>query len=57
MVRNDAQHRLFKVAFGTMALVCLLVGLSLCLIAERFGLDAETARYVAIAFPVASVGD
>lgn len=57
MQRNDPQQRLIKVAFGAMALVCLLVGLSLYVFADRFGLDADTARYVAIAFLVAGVGD
>lgn len=50
-------HHIMKIAFGAMALLCLSVGLVLYLFAESFGFDPDTARYVAIAFLIASVGD
>ena len=61
MAHNSTQKRnndkLIKVAFGLMAIVCLLTGLALYLFAEKLGFDDETARYVAIAFLVAGAGD
>lgn len=61
MAHDSTQRRnndkLIKIAFGLMAMVCLLTGLALYLFAEQLGFDEETARYVAIAFLVAGAGD
>lgn len=54
---DDPRHRLVKIAFGVMALVCLLTGLVLYLFAESLGLDPGTARLVAVAFLVVGAGD
>lgn len=50
-------HRIMKIAFGVMALLCLCTGLVLYLFADSFGYDPDTARYVALAFLAAGVGD
>lgn len=49
--------RIVKIAFGVMAILCLLTGLVLYLFAESFGFDQETARYVAIAFLIVGFSD
>jgi len=61
MTRTNPQQperdRLIKIAFGLMAIVCLVTGLVLYIFAEELGFDSETARFVAIAFLVAGAGD
>lgn len=51
------RDRLVKLAFGAGALFCILVGLVLYLYSEAFGIDPQTAEYIAIAFLFAGVGD
>ena len=55
--QHEARSRVVKIAFGVMALVCLLTGLVIFLFADRFGLSADTANIVAIAFLAAGAGD
>jgi len=55
--KNGNVDRIVKIAFGVMAILCLLTGLVLYLFAESFGLDQETARYVAIAFLIVGFSD
>lgn len=55
--QSEDRHRLVKIAFGIMTLVCLATGFSVYLFAEQLGFAEDTAQYVAIAFLVAGVGD
>jgi TRAP-type C4-dicarboxylate transport system permease small subunit len=55
--RNEARHQLIKIAFGAMALLCVLAGFAVYLLADWLGLSEDTARIVAIAFLVAGAGD
>lgn len=54
---RERRSRLTKIAFGMAALLSVGVGLLLYLFAEEIGYDEETARFVAIAFLVAGLGD
>lgn len=54
---REVRIRMIKVAIGIMALVCLAAGFSVYVFAEQLGLSEDTARYVAIAFLAAGVGD
>ena len=55
--RIEARNRAVKIAFGVMALMCVLTGFVIYLFAEQFGFSDETARIVAIAFLAAGVAD
>jgi hypothetical protein len=53
----ETRNRILKVAFGLMALVCLLAGLAVYVSAGALGLDQDTADLLAIAFLAAGVAD
>ena len=55
--QTGSTDRIVKIAFGVMAILCLLTGLALYLFADSFGFAPDTARYVAIAFLVVGVTD
>ena len=55
--RSGNSDRIVKIAFGSMAIICLLAGLAFYLFASDFGIDPDTARYIAFAFLAAGVGD
>ena len=61
MTQKNAQgperDRVIKIAFGFMAITCLLAGFILYVFAQDLGFDQETARLVAIAFLVAGALD
>ena len=46
-----------RMVFAGMAFVSLTAGLALYALAERLGLDDQTARYLATAFLAAAVAD
>jgi hypothetical protein len=46
-----------RLLFAVLALASLTIGLALYALAERLGLDEETARYLATAFLAAAVAD
>ena len=49
--------RAVRILFAGLALVSLSAGLAVYALAERLGLDDQTARYLATAFLVAAVAD
>ena len=54
---EETGHRVVKIAFGIMTLVCLATGLLLYLYPDMLGLDKDTAELVAIAFLLAGFCD
>ena len=54
---NETRTSAVKIAFGAMALVCLVAGLVIYQFAEQFGFSEETAQIVAIAVLAAGAGD
>ncbi|MFM9848181.1 MAG: hypothetical protein ACKVP3_13590 [Hyphomicrobiaceae bacterium] len=54
---SPRKMRLVRLMFAGMALASLAAGLTLYILAERLGLDDDTARYLATAFLAAAVAD
>lgn len=56
---SDAQRRrrLARTAFAVAALLSVATGLALYLLADHLGLDAWTARLIALAFLIAGAAD
>lgn len=54
---SEQQARIVRAIFAALALLSLLCGLALYLLAERLGLDESTARLIATAFLIAAVLD
>ncbi|MEC9367100.1 MAG: hypothetical protein VX871_00215 [Pseudomonadota bacterium] len=55
--KQGPNSQVVKIAFGMAALLSVAVGLALYLFADAFGLDQETAQWVAVAFLIAGFGD
>ncbi len=58
MERNaSGSGRAVKTVFAAAALISVIIGLGIYLMADRFGLDQTTAEFIAIAFLMAGFAD